>query len=387
MSSASVADAVRALAPEIRARAAEAEAARTAPRDLVDKLRTAGVFRMLTPKSHDGLELPPPEAFQAVVEAAKADGSIGWTVMIGSATGLLFSRLPRAAFDRAFADGPDLIQAGLASMPGGKAEAVEGGYKVTGRWPFASGCQHADWIVGMAVLTKDGEPLPGPVEGMPATRIMILPAGEWRIEDTWKVAGLRGTGSSHTVLDGAFVPEDQTFDLMTGESCLDGPIYATVLPWLALMHSAFAVGVATGAVEELVESAGGARHQVFAKTPLRLSPVFHYELGQVEAKLQAATAMYETALARQWTRAQAGQLDAPGVVAECLQTAMWTTGASVDITEACFNLAGGPALYDASPLQRRMRDMQVARQHAAAHPKNYELLGAARMGIKGGLLG
>jgi alkylation response protein AidB-like acyl-CoA dehydrogenase len=387
MTAPAVAAAVRELAPEIRARAAEAEAARTTPRDLVDKLRAAGVFRMLTPKSHGGLELPPPEAFQAIVEAARADGSIGWTAMIGSATGLLLSRLPRASFDRIFAAGPDQIQAGLASMPGGKAEVVEGGYRVTGRWPFASGCQHADWIIGMALVTKDGEPQPGPMEGMPATRIMVLPANDWTIEDSWKVAGLRGTGSNHTTLADAFVPEDQTLDLMASPSCLDGPMYGAVMPWLGLMHSAFAVGMAQGAVEELVQAAGGGRQQVFAKTPLRESPVFHYELGQLEAKLQAATAMYETAVARQWARALAGQLTEPGVIAECLQTAVWTTGASVEITEACFNLAGGPALYDASPLQRRMRDMQVARQHAAAHPKNYELLGAARMGIKGGLLG
>ena len=387
MTSSSVAAAVRELAPEIRARAAEAEAARTAPRDLVEKLRGAGIFRMMTPKSHGGLELPPPEAFQAIVEAAKADGSIGWTAMIGSATGLLFSRLPRTTFDRVFAAGPDLIQAGLASMPGGKAEVVDGGYKVSGRWPFASGCQHADWIIGMALVTKGGEPLPGPMEGMPATRIMVLPANDWTVEDSWKVAGLRGTGSNHTTLTDAFVSEDQTFDLMSSPSCLDGPIYAAIMPWLGLMHAAFAVGMAQGAVEELVQSAGGGRHQVFAKTPMSQSPVFHYELGQVEAKTQAATAMYETAVARQWARALAGQLNDPGVVADSLQTAIWTTGASVDVTEACFNLAGGPSLYDTSPLQRRMRDMQVARQHAAAHPKNYELLGAARMGIKGGLLG
>jgi len=377
-----VVDAVRALAPEIKARGSEIEAGRRTPPDLLDKLKATGVFRMLAPRSHGGLEVEFPRALDAIAAAARIDGSVGWTVMIGSASGILLSRLPKATFDEVYASGPDQIQAGQAGAPSGKAERVEGGYRVTGRWPFSSGCEHADWIIGLAVVTENGEPVPGAHQGIPAMKILARPASEWRIEDTWKVAGLKGTGSHHTALDDHFVPDSHAFEL-SGESSLPGAMYGATVPWLPLMHAAFAVGMAEGALEELVEMAGAGRQLQFAATPLKLSPVFHYELGRLEADVQAVRAMLQSAADRQWKRALDGKLREPASLPDSLQTAVWVTDMAVKIVDACFNFGGGSALYDASPLQRRLRDMHAGAQHAVVHRKNYELLGAGRMGIEG----
>ena len=140
----------------------------------------------------------------------------------GNGTGILYSRLTRPVYDRIFKDNPDVIQAGLVRAMG-TAEVVPGGYRVTGRWAFASGSPHADWIWGGVKIMKDGAQLPGPVPGTGLERLVILPASEWTIEDTWHVSGLKGTGSHHTSLRDQFVPEEHCFDL-AGPSCLPGPL-------------------------------------------------------------------------------------------------------------------------------------------------------------------
>ena len=174
---------IRRMAPMIAARAAEIEAARRVPLDLVETLRSIGVFRMLAPKSHGGLELELWAVLKIMAALAKIDGSFGWAAMIGSGASLFASLLPRETYDQIYRDGPDVIFAG-STQPTGTAEAVEGGLRVNGRWPFASGCQHADWILAACVMTKDGQPLPGPIDGVPMTQFVFLPATYWQIEDT-----------------------------------------------------------------------------------------------------------------------------------------------------------------------------------------------------------
>ncbi len=378
-----VLDNLRALAPEIRDRAAETEAARRIPPDLIGKLRDAGVFRMYTPKSHGGLELDFSDGLEVIAATARADGAAGWTVMIGSATALLFSRLPRQTFELIYQGGPDLIQAGLAGAPRGRAEVVESGFRVSGTWPFSSGCQHADWIIGACVVTREGQPVPGPIEcGPPQTRIVVLPADAWTVEDTWSVSGLKGTGSHSTVLEDAFVPDAQTFEL-GGPSCLEGPLYAGIGPWIPLMHAAFAVGLAEGAVDDLAAMAGTGRQQLFARTSMQESPVFQYEVGRLDADLAAIRALLKTRAEGHWARARTARLGEPEVMGESLQAGVWITATAVAIASGCYTLGGGGALYDASPLQRRMRDMHAAAQHALVQQQNYQGLGAARLGRGG----
>lgn len=374
-----VVEAVRALAPEIRERAGETEAARRVPPDLIERLKAAGVFRMYAPQSHGGLELDFAEGLQAIAEAARADGSAGWAVMIGSATALIFSRLPRSSFDEIFAAGPDLIQAGLAGAPRGRAERVAGGYRVTGSWPFSSGCEHADWIIGACLVTEAGEVVPGPAGAPPAPRIVVLPARDWTIEDTWSVAGLKGTGSHTTVLKDVFAPDARTLEL-AGPPCLEGPLYSALGPWIPLMHSAFAVGLAEGAIDDLVAMAKTGRQQLFARAAMQDSPVFQYELGQLDAQLQAAKALLKARAEGHWARALAGTLGQPDSMPVSLQAGVWITSACLDVTSGCYSLGGGGALYESSPLQRRMRDMQAGAQHAVVQRQNYQALGAGRLG-------
>ncbi|WP_454626710.1 acyl-CoA dehydrogenase family protein [Bradyrhizobium cenepequi] len=365
---------IRKLAPEITARAAEIEAARCVPPDLIDRLKSIGIFRMFVPRSHGGLELGLPAGLEAIRALARLDGSIGWIAMVGGG-GSIFSTLePRETYDRIYQNGPDVTFCGSA-QPMGKAEPTAGGFRVSGRWPFASGCKHAEWMAGFCIITDDkGKPVTG-LHGQPLVRGFALPAQNWEIEDTWHAAGLKGTGSHHIVLRNVLVPEVNFFDLESGVPCVPGPLNPAIRQLLPMFHSAFDVGMAEGAVDELVALANTGRQQFRATTPMRDSEIFQFELGRISADVRAAQAFLEAQTASLWHRALAGTLNDEGLVIEGTQAAIWITTTCVRITDACFALAGSSAVYETSPLQRRLRDVHVAAQHAAVQQRQYAIGG------------
>jgi indole-3-acetate monooxygenase len=163
---------IRKLAPDITSRAPEIEARRRIPPDLVEALRSIGVFRMFVPQSHGGLELDLPAALQVIGAPGGIDGSVGWTGMIGAGSAIFVPYLPRETFNQVYQNGPDLIIAASA-QPAGTAEAEAGGWRINGRWPYMSGCQHVDWILGFCVVTEGGKPLPGLAgnDGPPMLRV------------------------------------------------------------------------------------------------------------------------------------------------------------------------------------------------------------------------
>jgi indole-3-acetate monooxygenase len=192
------------LAPDITARAAEIEAGRRIPPDLVESLRSIGIFRMFVPQSHGGLELDLPTGMEVIRALGRIDGSVGWTAMIASGGSIFAPLFPRETYDRVYQGGPDVVFAG-SIQSAGTAEATAKGWRVSGRWPFASGCQQADWMVGFCVMTDGGRPIVGEA-GRPLVRGLSLRARDWQIEDTWYVAGLKGTGSHHIALSDVMVP-------------------------------------------------------------------------------------------------------------------------------------------------------------------------------------
>jgi indole-3-acetate monooxygenase len=366
---------IRKLAPAIRARVPEIEAGRRLPLDLVQKLRSIGVFRMLAPQSHGGLELDLPTAVEVLMALARIDGSVGWCATITSGASIVAALLPRQAYEQVYRNGPDVIMAGSATAPGGTAEAAPGGWRVNGRWPFASGCQHADWMAGLCVMKKDGEPLPGPAgeQGPPMVRCFVLPAREWQIEDTWYVAGLKGSGSHHISIEDKFVPAENFFDLAQGVPCLPGPLYQAPLSLLPLLLSTVAVGIADGALNELVAQANTGWQQQRAAAPARESELFQFEIGRTEADIRAARALLQYQAESYWRHALGGALknDALSLQAgQVLQTSAWVNATCVRAVDVCFGFGGGTAIYASSPLQRRMRDLHVAAQHAAVQQRN-----------------
>lgn len=368
------------LTPAIAARAEEIETVRRIPADIAEQLRQIGVFRMMTPRSHGGLELDYPSILDVLIELAIIDGSLGWTSMLGAGHVPHLALLPRASFDTLFADGPDVILAGSAA-PAGSGEIVPGGYRVTGRWPFASGCQNATVLFAGFVVTKDGKPVMTPGSSRPYATHAVLPSDDWIIEDTWRVAGLKGTGSHHIRLESVFVPVERTFRYQDA-ACVDGPLYQSPLHMIPLLHDAPAIGIAEAALRDLVALAATGKRQLLATEAMRDSAVFQTELGRALADLRAARAAHEVQARTLWQAALAGevQLSNMELLTDCFHTATWVTTTCVRVVDACYALGGGSALYDSSPLQRRLRDIHAASQHVAAQIAAHTRAGAMLLG-------
>ena len=359
------------LAPVISRRAAEIEAERRVPNDLLERLRSIGVFRLLAPRSHGGMELDLPTGLEIIQALGRIDGSVGWIAMIGNGVHLVAPLLPHETYQKVYRDGPD-ARIAVSIQPAGTAEQTEAGWRVSGRWPFASGCVHADWMAGLCVMKKEGRPLMDPAdERRPLMRCVFMPARDWEIEDTWHAAGLEGTASHHIVLRDKLAPEEHFSEPINGKPCLPGPLYQTVAEVLPLFHDAFSLGVAEGAVDDVVQMAATGRQQFRAAVPMRESEIFQAELGRAVADLRAAKAFGQAQVAYYWRRALAGTIRDQALVVEAGQASAWIAKTCADIGGACFVLGGGSAVYDTSPLQRRLRDLHVAAQHAAVHRRNY----------------
>jgi indole-3-acetate monooxygenase len=366
--------AIRALAPTLAARASEAEAAARIPADILQMLKSVGVFRMTAPKTYGGMELDYPMVVRVLQAISKIDGSIGWVCTLASGAPLFLPLFSREVCDKMYCNGPDLFCAG-STQPGGTAEQEADGWRINGRWPFISGCEDAEWIGAVCVLTRDGKPLPGPVEGVPAARLVCLPAHHWQIEDTWQASGLRATGSHHAVLRDAFAPEANLMDLASARPCEAGPLYVAPGHFVALAHGPITLGLAEGALDDLIAMARSGRTQSRTTVAMRNSDVFQYELGRVHADFRAAQALFEVQVANYWQHARAGTLNSEALLAEGTQAAIWITNACVSVVRRCFSLAGGAAVYESFPLQRRLRDIEVAAQHAAVQWRHYTKAG------------
>ena len=368
---------VRRLAPDIISRAAEVEALRHVPSDLIEALRAIGIFRMFVPRSHGGLEMDLPSAVEIIRALARIDGSVGWNAMIGSGGGIFAPLLRREIYDRVYENGPDTIIAGSV-QPAGTAEEEGDQWRVNGRWPFASGCRYAEWMWGFCVMALDGKPLLR--ENRAAVmRGFFLPAHDWEIEDTWHVAGLKGTGSHHIKVRNALVPAAYFFDLEGGVPCVPGPLYQAVRQFLPLLHAAFDIGVAEGALDDLIQLASSGHQQQRTARPMRDSEAFQFELGRVSAELRAARAFLRAQVESHWCHALAGTLKNDALLIQGTQTGIWVATTCVGVVDACFALAGGTAVYNSSPLQRRLRDLHVAAQHAVVHQRQYAAAGNAAL--------
>jgi alkylation response protein AidB-like acyl-CoA dehydrogenase len=367
------------LTPEISARGEEIERARRVPADLLAKLVAAGWFRMLLPRAYGGDDLSLSEALTVVETLAEADAATGWTVMIGAATPLVLGFLPRATFDEIYAAGPDVIGGG-ALAPKGQAVPVEGGYRVTGQWPFVSGCEHSAWLALQCVQITDGQPQLQP-NGMPVMRVTLFPAGQAEILDTWQVAGLRGTGSHDVRLQEVFCPKARTCTLFgAAPTITGGGFLISPVAQLGLYVGAVAVGIAAGAVNDLACLAGSGKRPAFAPRRLAEAPLFQERLGEADGALRSARALLHAEAVGAWDRATRGA--ALGLLdrARLRATGHQVTRLAALAVDTAYTAGGGTSLYDSSPLQRRLRDLHALTQHAAVGADFVPLVGALLAG-------
>jgi alkylation response protein AidB-like acyl-CoA dehydrogenase len=372
-------DAVRDLAPTLTARSAEIEAARRLPPDLLQQLLSAGLFRMLTPRSHGGFEIDFPSSMEIIEMIAAADGATGWTVMIGSETPMLFALLPRHRFDEIYSEGPDVIGGG-GFAPRGRAEVGQGEYIVNGRWAFASGCQHSQWLLGNCLVTENGNPRPGLLPGSNEVRAMLFRHDKARILDTWDVNGMRGTGSHDIEVTDLHVPADDSLDIFLGQACLPGPLYKSPVLGFALHIGAVAIGIARHAIADIVALAQTNKKRLYVGSSIADSPLFHYRLAHAETSLRAARELLMSESRAMWQWSLAGQLSTPMDIARVLGSVSWAAQSAASIVDTCYTAGGGSAPYNSSPLQRHLRDIHTLTQHAAANADQLTRAGAFLVG-------
>src|SRR6266446_1097267 len=204
----SVLQAAIGLAEEIRAASDEIETGRRIPQSIAAAMKEAGVFGMAMPYAWGGPELDPLTQIRVIEALAMADGSVGWCAMIGCDTGYISAFLDQ---DVARAMFPDLLSAmGAAATPTGTATLVPGGYRVSGRFPFVSGCHHCEWVWLGCNVIEHGAPRVN-ANGVPETRQCLLRLKQCEILDTWYTTGLRGTGSNDVAVHDQFVPAEHSF--------------------------------------------------------------------------------------------------------------------------------------------------------------------------------
>jgi alkylation response protein AidB-like acyl-CoA dehydrogenase len=365
----------RALAPEVAARASEAAALRRLPRDL-DELKAAGCFRVMFPRAWGGPEMPLPQQLEMIEILAHADTAVAWCVKIGSDSGLFAAWLADERGARELYRDIDFVTAGQAP-PNGRAVKVDGGYRVTGRWGFGSGCTHADVMIGGCVV----ENVPPPAPGVPAVIHVLAPASGWRIEDTWFATGLAGSGSHHYSAQDLFVPNAHVLDLFA-PSGRDEPLYR--LPITASVSVPMAgtpLGLARRAIDELCALAP---KKIVAIPPppvaLKSLPRVRLAVARAESQLGAARAyVYET-VNRLWSEVERGGGATLRTRRDVGLARIHAHRMAVEVAQAMYDAAGPAAVYASSPLDRLLRDAVTINQHLLFNDGVLEELGAMALG-------
>ncbi len=365
--------------PRIRALSAEFERQRRLPLELVQEMAGAGLFRMPVPRALGGLEAEPSLIMRVVEEVSRADGSAGWVLMIGNAS-VFSAYLSKQGGQEIFGTDPTVILGGSLN-PRGKAVAVEGGYRVSGRWSFASGIEHCAWRLGTCIVTDAGGQPRCDERGMPEFRICCVPAADAEVIDTWSVGGLRGTGSHDFAMNDVFVPAHRTFTLGDPPQ-YPGPIYRFRGVVLFSM-AAVPLGIARRAIDELVALAGG-KVPVGATAPLRERASVQAQVARAEGLVRSARALLYQTLDEVWQLVLAGETVTTEQQALLRLAATHATSSAVEAVDLMYEAAGTTSLYTDSPLERAFRDVHAAAKHFAVQPATFELAGRVLLGLPPG---
>jgi alkylation response protein AidB-like acyl-CoA dehydrogenase len=362
------------MAPEVAAFSKRIEEERHLPAELGQQFRDTGFFHALLPKDLGGREIDPVNASRVVEEIARGDASAGWCVMLAAQSCGFAGYMPKADSLSIWGDGG--IVAGTA-RPIGRAVAVDGGFEVSGRWPFASGSSHATWFAAECKI-YDGDALRRDADGNERTKMLFVPVAEVTVHDTWDTLGLRGTASNDFSIEHAFVPETRGFQVLVDPPMHEWALYRAE-PLAFINHGAHAIGVARGAIDTAVETAankvgwGG----VMLKDTPRLQSAIAEAAGVVGA---ASTYLYESAWAL-WELALAGKMD-KGLRARVRLATSNAMRASVQAVDLLHAALATSAIMSSSPLSRQLRDIHTASAHVMIGTMTFEAAGRALMGME-----
>lgn len=369
-----------AAAEVVKAAGSRIEAERALPAEVHVALRESGAFRLLLPRSIGGLEVSIPLFAEVAMILATADASTAWCVGQGGGCAMSASFLEPETARRLF--GPDDAVLAWGAGVQGTAVVVSGGYRVTGKWSFASGSRHATLLgAHCRVVDRDGTPRLGP-NGRPADRTALFPRSEARIDDVWQVVGLKGTGSDTYAVEDLFVPSDETIDRETLSSAREpGTLYR--FPTIMVYAAAFGgvmLGIARGMLDDLralalTKTARG------AASSMRDSEMFHADLARLEARWRAIRRYHFGTFEDIW---QAVDARAPLTLDQRIDARLASTHT---INEGCqivvdaYRAAGQNAIFENAPFERRLRDALSASQQVQGRMSHFATVGRHLLGL------
>lgn len=372
-----------ALQDEIRSRKAEIEAQRRIPDALIAKLKAAGFFRMTMPKDWGGMELDPMTQLRAIEILAEADASVAWCVMIGSDTGYFSAFIDQDVAKKMFPD-VDMIT-GSTLTTTGRAEKIAGGYRVSGRMPFSSGCQHSDWFVVGCLVYENGEQC-FLDSGMPVTRQCFVPKQAVKILDTWDPIGLRGSGSHDLEIEGYIVPEEQSFSFQAFRPYRMSPLY--VFPMSILLNfSSVPLGIAQTVINEFAGHSHRPGRMTFINgqmtPPKNLCDEFFVQdaVGRAAAKLASARAYLYGTIEGFWQTLNSGSEPRPEQIAHFYLVHTHVFESCKEVVELIYKISGGGAVYKRNKIEQSLRDIQTINQHVINSLRSYSVGGRLYLGL------
>ncbi len=371
-------EAARELAPLIRASAADIHANRELPKPLFEALADAGMFRLALPRGIGGAEIDYPDFVQVMEELGKADASTAWAVNQGANFATMSARMTQDSARAIWIDTPRSV---VSNSPGATAKAVvvPGGYRVTGRQGFSTGCRHASWVAAHAQIIENGEVRQW--QGQSEARYLMVPIAQVELHDTWHTRGMRGTGTHHFEVKDVFVREERTVIAKGAPLVVDNARYR--IPFglsFAGGDAAIALSLARSCLTEFYELAG-------SKTPryvqglLRDQPIAQFTVGQAEAAQRSGRAFLMDAVGELWRDITATGEASLERRAALRLAATHAIRLAAQVVEHVYTAAGATAAFEGNLIQRHFQDIHVITQHVQGRLAHYELVGQYWLGI------
>jgi indole-3-acetate monooxygenase len=367
---------VRRMRPIIEAHRDEAEQLRRLPDAVAQAFLEANVYRLLVPEEFGGEGIDPVTFYELAEEVSSYDGSAGWNYAIGATGGVVAGGLPAKQMREVLAS-PECGIAG-GGAPIGRAVAVAGGYRLTGRWGWASGIHHAKWAIAYCPV-YDGE-RPRMSDHGPVVLGFIAPQKSCTILDTWHVGGMCGTGSTEFELNGVFVPEEMVLRLLSGEARLPYPIFRMPATFFGFNHCCVLTGIARSAVAAL-KSLAATKTSAMAGIRLRDDVRAQYDVARAEALVESSSLNVRESFRMVWDRVVAGEHVALDVKARVRRACAHATQCAVEAVDLCYRSACGTAVFESAPFFRALRDVHAAASHITLRHTMMEEAGRVAFGL------
>ena len=372
-----------AIAPIVAEDLDEAERERRLTDRTFEAMKAEGLLGVWVPESLGGLESSPREGFELFEEVAKVHGSAAWNLWIWSTGAALSSSSSEESIAESYVDGPASAVGAGGIFPFNPAVKVEGGYRVTGRWPFCSGSSHAKWVGGGIMVMENGRPRMTPM-GIPEMRFASFPREEAEIVDTWHVVGLRATSSNDVAVEDAFVP-DYRSSAFGGPSVrgkhFQGPLYR--FPVMGILGSPIgiiATGIAQRAIDEFIQLAKTKQVRT-GQAMISENTVLQNEVAKAYAAVQSARSWLYQMVDEAWETVLRGDEVSLDQRRDLALAGTNATRSAAYATDLMHTAAGGTSVFQKSPLERCFRDVHAATQHAGTSPRTFEATGRLFMGL------